>query len=108
MTTQTDTGLSIYELKDRILSKINNNERIQFLDKFYNTIGDEINKIENFKYDETMARSEIRIYLSDDIPKPGQIPSAVKNVKFEVNLDEIKQISTNKIKLFNNKNGGLQ
>lgn len=92
-------GLSINDLLIKINKKLNNHpkqtEKLHIL--VYSTLGTDIEKVNQIKFDYDLAKESLRFYNSVEIPKINKknIPDAVNNVKFTSNLDNCKSLNLN-------------
>lgn len=83
-------GLSIDDLLTRISDKLNNypkrKEKLHLL--VYSTLGIDIEKVNQIKFDYEIAKDSLQFYNSEDIPKIENItiPKEISNVKFISNL----------------------
>ncbi len=98
ITSETDNGISIGNLLNQIKNNISSDLYEKLLSKTFDVIGDKINDIEGAKFDYKIAESEIKFYFSEDIPKPGLIPSEVFEVRFQTDLSNIRSIPKSKFK----------
>jgi hypothetical protein len=98
MTSETDNGASVGDLLNQIKSKIPSDLFEKLIEKIFDVIGDKINDIEGAKFDCKIAEADIKFYFSEDIPKPGLIPSEVLEVRFQTDLSNIRSIPKNKFK----------
>jgi len=96
ITVEIDKGKSIRNLIDYI--KLNVNEEIfeKLILKTFDVIGDNINECSERRFDFKMAESQTKFYLSQEIPKPGQVPSNILELKFRVDLEGVKSIKKSK------------
>lgn len=83
-------GISLIELLQRINNKLNDfpkqKEKLHLL--LYSTLGADLDKVDQIKFDYELAKESLRFYKSIDIPKieNTNIPIEVSNVKFISNL----------------------
>lgn len=89
-------GVSLLDLKNKILKKINNLEFSQKIKEIYAlTIANKSQKdLDNEKYDYQYAVDNISFYDSQNVPRIKETPMyGVKNIKFESDLNGVKAIS---------------
>ncbi|MDW5289275.1 PD-(D/E)XK motif protein [Formosa sp. PL04] len=92
-------GFSINDLLGRINNKINNfprqKEKLHLL--VYSTLGVDIDKMSQVKFDYELAKESLRYYHSVEIPKiqNKDIPTEINNVKFTSLLGNCKSINLN-------------
>jgi len=89
-------GVSLLDLKNKILKKINNLEFSQKIKEIYAlTIANKSQKdLDNEKYDYQYAVDNISFYDSQNVPRIKEAPMyGVKNIKFESDLNGVKAIT---------------
>ena len=92
-------GVSITDLLYKINSKLRNHpeekEKLHLI--VYSTIGVDIDRIDQIKYDYNFAKEHMRFYDSNQIPKitPKNIPIEVKNIKFTSLLENSESLNEN-------------
>ena len=90
-------GFNIKDLLNRINKKLNKypkeKEKLHLL--VYSTLGIDIEKINQTKFDYETAKESLKFYNSLEIPKIEiqNIPNAVNNVKFTSNLDNCESLN---------------
>lgn len=83
-------GLSIVDLVKKINGKLDDfpkqKEKLHLL--VYSTLGTDVEKVNEIKFDYELAKESLRFYKSEDIPKiePTNIPKEVSNIRFTSNL----------------------
>ncbi|MCH8558628.1 MAG: PD-(D/E)XK motif protein [Balneolia bacterium] len=86
----TANGLSIYDLMNLINIKILNFPEIKekLCSLVYTTLGFEVKRIKEIKYDYGLAKDSLRFYRAEDIPKIDivHIPKELSDVRFSSNL----------------------
>lgn len=96
ITVQTGLGKNILDLRDSIFSRVMDiDTQVLFDSIIFATLGNEIDKCNDFIFDYQLAVDELRFYNSLDVPKINKelIPSEISNVKFQSNLTHIKDIN---------------
>ncbi|EIJ39925.1 hypothetical protein JoomaDRAFT_2968 [Galbibacter orientalis DSM 19592] len=84
------SGLSIVDLMKKINSKLDDfprqKEKLHLL--VYSTLGVDVERVNEIKFDYGLAKESLRFYKSKDIPKieTVNIPKGVSNVRFTSNL----------------------
>lgn len=89
---ETGTGKSILNLRDIIVSKINNiNSQLRLNEMIYKTIGKEYEKLGDIFFDYQLASDSLSFYEVTDIPhiNINLIPIQVTNVTFDCDLTNI-------------------
>jgi len=89
-------GVSLLDLKNKILKKINNLEFSQKIKEIYAlTIANKSQKdLDNEKYDYQYAVDNISFYDSQNVPRIKETPMyGVNNIKFESDLNGVKAIT---------------
>ena len=94
LTSETDMGVSVYDLLLRIENRlIDSSLRFKLNDMVATTLGVDFDKSHDFFYDYQLAKDSIRFYRSIDIPtiKVSDIPECIKNVNFECDLTDLEE-----------------
>lgn len=92
------SGLSVIDLMNKIISKLDNfpkqKEKLHLL--VYSTLGVDVERINEIKFNYELAKESLRLYKSEDIPKieSTNIPKEVSNVRFTSNLINSKSIDS--------------
>lgn len=92
-------GLSVIDLMNKINGKLDDfpkqKEKLHLL--AYSTLGVDIERVDEIKFNYESAKESLRFYKSEDIPKIEgiNIPKEVSNVRFTTNLINSKPIETN-------------
>ena len=92
------TGLSVVDLMKKINSKLDDfpkqKEKLHLL--VYSTLGVDVEKVNEIKFNYELAKKSLRFYKSEDIPKikTTNIPKEVSNVRFTSNLINSKPINS--------------
>lgn len=89
-------GVSLSDLKNKILKKINNLELSQKIKEIYTltTANKSQKDLDNEKYDYQYATDNISFYDSQNVPRIKEIPMyGVKNIKFDSDLNGVKPIT---------------
>lgn len=98
-------GLSVIELLKKISSKLDpfpkQKEKLYLLS--YSTLGVDVERINEIKFDYELAKESLQYYKSEDIPKieTTNIPKEISSVRFTSNLINSKPIDSNIDKLLN-------
>ena len=97
MTSEIDNGISVNDLIESIKSRVSGLEASVLLSKVLDVLGTNLKYASEIKFDYSTALNSIRYYDSQDIPKINDkyIPKNIKNVHFEVELEESKCIDLN-------------
>ncbi len=91
-------GLSVIDLMKKINSKLDDfpkqKEKLHLL--VYSTLGIDVEKVNEIKFNYELAKESLRLYKSEDIPKieSTNIPKEVSNVRFTSNLINSKPIDS--------------
>lgn len=99
------SGLSIINLMKNINNKLEyfpkQKEKLNLL--VYSTLGTDIEKVNNIKFDYDLAKESLQFYKSEDIPKieGTNIPKEISNVRFTSNLINSKHINIEVDELLN-------
>lgn len=92
-------GLSVIDLMNKINGKLDDfpkqKEKLHLL--VYSTLGIDIERVDEIRFNYELAKESLRFYKSEDIPKIEgiNIPKEVSNVRFTTNLINSKPIETN-------------
>ena len=89
---ETGTGISILDIRDMIVSKINNiNVQLRLNEIIYKTMGNEYEKLGDMFFDYQLATDSLSFYRVTDIPRIliSAIPSQVSNVTFDSDLTSV-------------------
>ncbi|MGY5353524.1 PD-(D/E)XK motif protein [Wenyingzhuangia sp. IMCC45467] len=98
-------GLSVFELLKKISGKLDafpkQKEKLHLLT--YSTLGVDVERVNEIKFDYELAKESLQFYNSEDIPKIEtiNIPKEVSNVRFTSNLINSKPNDLNIAKLLN-------
>jgi len=93
---QTGTGKNIFQLIEDIESSITNYNSLLRLNQIVaTTIGNEIEKLNNFYFDYKFAVDSLKFFESRTIPTidPSNIPANISNIKFECDLTGIDNLT---------------
>ncbi|MCB9227448.1 MAG: PD-(D/E)XK motif protein [Chitinophagales bacterium] len=91
-------GLSIIDLMKKISDKLDDfpkqKEKLHLL--VYSTLGIDVERVNEIKFNYELAKESLRFYKSEDIPKikSSYIPKEVSNVRFLSNLINSKPIDS--------------
>jgi len=103
MTCKIDLGLSIYDLYENILFRINDKYKDILREKIFKVAGNQLSKFD-MKFDSDMAKTSCKYYSAKSIPSitEGSIDIGVTNIEFDsdlqnINSIEIKQYQNDKL-----------
>ncbi|MFH7002119.1 PD-(D/E)XK motif protein [Flavobacterium bizetiae] len=93
MTCKIDLGLSVYDLYENILFRINDKYKDILREKIFKVAGNQLSKFA-MKFDSEMARASCKYYSSKSIPSinEGSIDIGVTNVEFDSDLQNINPV----------------
>lgn len=99
MTSESGKGITVFELYEKILDKLDYNVREIFRDKLFQICGSELLSFDT-KFDMGMAKSSYKFYSVNSIPSinSGSIQTGVTNIEFDSNLQTIKFLDLNNFK----------
>ncbi len=92
-------GLSVIDLMKKISSKLDafpkQKEKLHLL--AYSTLGVDVERVNEIKFDYELAKESLQFYKSNDIPKieSTNIPKEVSNIRFTSNLINSNHLETN-------------
>ncbi len=92
---ETGSGMSIINLRDKIVSKIGNNKvQLRLNEIIYKTIGTDYEKLGELFYDYQLGSDSLSFYKALDVPRIliEAIPLQVSNVTFESDLTNVQSI----------------
>lgn len=100
ITSQTNVGVSISDLMNKISKKIRMDERMILHGIVADSLGSNFDRGISICFDYNMAKDSLKTFLSSDIPNIPQssIPKEVTNIHFECNLTGINECNYKKIK----------
>lgn len=88
---ETGSGLSVLNLRDRIVSKITNIKlHLRLNEIIYKTIGNEYEKLDELFFDYQQATDNLSFYKYTDVPRIDKdvIPSQLSNISFDSDLSD--------------------
>ncbi len=101
---KSSNGITILELKDKILQQISSYELKEKLERLVlDTIGSQINNVKDIKFNLQTSLSELQIFCFNEIPKihaGNSIDKGVSKITFSSNLEGIKEIDKNNANKF--------
>ncbi len=92
---ETGSGKSILNLRDNIVSRLNNiNIQLRLNEMIYKTMGNEYEKLGDIYFDYQLASDSLAFYNIEDIPhiKIESVPLQVSNVTFDSDLTNIPNV----------------
>ena len=96
MTSESGKGITVFELYERILDRLDNSDKEIFRDKLFQICGSELLSFDT-KFDMGMAKSSYKFYSVSSIPSidSGCIQTGVTNIEFNSDLQTIPFLNLN-------------